>query len=172
MEAPLKREEVFRRLRRQFEPTVVRASGLEYKDVIGFDAFLVAFFKDYDADAMNGQMVEAFKVFVVTWKWKGGPSKKVEVKIGEKDEDVQEAEVPAVPDFTYNPEFKKSVYDLQLPYGTWLSALADYKLNLSGPSRPMTAQQEQMRWGGPVDASRDVKLPDITKRSPLDRLLG
>jgi len=167
----MSREEILRRLRRQFEPTVVRASGLEYVSVIGFDAFLVAFFKDYSGDALNGQMIEAFKIFIVTWKWKGGKAKKVEVKIGPKDEDVQEAEVPEVPDFTYNAENKKSVYDLQLPYGSWLSALADYKLNLSGPSRPMTVEQELMRWGGPVDASRDVKLPDIRKASALDRLL-
>ena len=140
--------------------------------MIGFDRFLVAFFADYDKGALNGHMVEAFKIFVMTWKWKGGKAKKVEVRVGPKDEDVQEAEIPEVPDFSYNAAGKKSVYDLQLPYGTWLSALADYKLNLAGPSRPITAQQEQMRWGGPVDASRDVKLPDITKRSTLDRLLG
>ena len=166
-----RREEILRRLQRQAEPTLSKASGLEYKDVVGWDRFLQAFFKDYDGDALNAQMIEGFKVFVITWKWKGGKAKKVEVKIGPKDEDVQEAEVPEVPDFTYNPDHKKSVYDLQIPYGSWLNALADYKLNLSGPSRPMTVEQEQMRWGGPVDASRDVKLPDITKKSALDRLL-
>lgn len=172
MEAPLKPQKLLKRLRREVEIKEPRLSGLDFDVVIGFDRFLTAFFADYNKDALNGQMIESFKVFIMTWKWKGGKAKKVEVRVGPKDEDVQQAEVPEVPDFSYNPENKKSVYDLQLPYGTWLSALADYKLNLTGPSRPMTAQQEQMRWGGPVDASRDVKLPDITKRSPLDRLLG
>lgn len=168
------RQEILRRLGSVApNPDRIFPSGLTYESNVNFDKFLEAFFADYKKGAITGAQVEAFKVFIMTWKWKGGAAKKMEVQLNEEDAkgEPKIVDVPAVPDFSYNPDGKKSVHDLLMPYGAWLGAMADYKVNLAGPSRKLTGQQEQMRWGGPVDASRDVALPQLPKPSLLDRLL-
>lgn len=147
-----------------------KPSGKTYADVMNYTQFLQAFFKDYNKEALTPRTMEMFELFVMMWKWKGSKASTMEVQTGEREDQVKEIPIPPVADFTYNPENKSSINDLLMPYGDWLNAMVDFKVNTMGPSRRITEAQERERWGGPVDISRDAKIPDIASEDALERM--
>lgn len=133
-------------------------SGLRNSDVIGWDRFLAAWFVDFDKLSLDGPSTEALKIFILTWELKGKAKATVEMRVGERDEDVKYVELDEVPPFSYNPERKKVIEDLTMTYVMWKSAVGDFKLNTQGASDPeLWGEAEKMQWGGPIDVSLDVK---------------
>lgn len=140
-----------------------RPSGVDDRQVIGWDRFLQAFFKDHPR-GLNAKLIRALQTFILTWVWKGRDAHTIEIDLGgqDRDEDVQVIECEGTPDFTYNASGAKSIDELQLPYGEWCNAVADLKLNLSGSSHgDEIGAHEHKHWGGPVNvADEPIFLDD------------
>lgn len=144
----------------------VRPSGLKDDEIIGWDRFLAAWFMDFDKESLDGPSSEALKIFILTWVLKGKARATVEVRVGERDEDVEYHELEEVPPFSYNPEGKKTIEGISMTYGMWKNAVGDFKLNTQGASDPDLWGKEQLQWGGPIDISQDVR-PASTEGSEI-----
>lgn len=152
-------------------------SGLKLEDVIGWDKFLAAWHKDRAPGSLSVQYIQALKTFVLNWKITGsGGGYKVPLQVRNKATgEVMEIECETgdMPDFTYNHDGVKNIEDLFMTYQLWMDAVADLKLNLSGPSMGAGFEKyEAAVTGGVVDASSDVELPDLDGLDDIDRVLG
>ena len=165
--------EFLKRVRGVSDKDPIFLSGRKLDDVLSFDQFLAAWHKDRASGSLSPQYIEALKSLVLNWKLSGQDGFKVPVRVRNKvtgEEMEVECETDKMPDFTYNKNGVKNIDDLYLSYQDWMDAVADLKLNLSGPSRG-TAQSEMNNLGGTVDASEDVILPDLEGLEAIDQAL-
>ena len=148
-------------------------SGLDDKEIVGWDRFIDAFFKDHPR-GLNARLMRGLEAFVLTWTWKGQGAHTIEIDTkGEgRDEDVQVVDCPGMPDFTYNRDGAKTIDQLFLPYGEWKNAVADLKLNLSGSSHgEEVGAHEHKHWGGPVNIDEEpIFLEDDA--SEIEKVFG
>ena len=154
-----------------------RPSGFGDDDVLTWDQFLAAWHKDRAPGSLNARLIEALKVFVLTWKLKGRGGYKVPIYLRNPKNPEEEVEIEcqteALPDITYNPNGVKDIGDLTMTYRLWMDATADLKFNLSGSSHGGEATEyEHLHWGGPVDLSQDVKAADLDPDDPLDKVFN
>lgn len=165
--------EMLKRIRGVSDKEPVFLSGRKLDDTLGFDQFIAAWHMDRASGSLSPQYIEALKTFVLNWKLSGQEGFKVPVRVRNKvtgEEMEIECETDKMPDFSYNKQGVRNIGDLYLTYQDWMDAVADLKLNLSGPSRG-TAQSEMNNMGGTVDASEDVVLPDLDGLDALDKAL-
>lgn len=155
--------------------SVAFPSGLELRSVIGFDQFLAAWHQDRKPGSISGNLVHALKSFVLNWRLDGQGGYKVPLRVrnketGEEDEIV--CTTDRMPDFTYNKRGVRNIEDLFMTYQEWMDAVADLKLNLSGPSAGAGFEQYEMAMmGGIVDASSDVVLPSMDGLEDIEKAL-
>lgn len=152
-----------------------RPSGLDDDAVIGWTRFLEAWFMDRAPGSLNQRLIKALENFIINWRLEGRGGYKVPITLRNPknpEEIVEiEAQTEKQPDFTYNPDRKKSIDDIHMPYRMWMDAVADLKFNLSGSSHGEVATKyEHLHWGGPVDITQDVPAADLDPDDPLDQM--
>lgn len=132
-----------------------RPSGVSDAEVLSWDAFLDAFYKDRPR-GLAPQKLVGLKAFILNWRWKGKDAHTMEIRNGPRDEDVVEIAIDEVPDFTYNPDGVKTIEELFMPYWKWTNAVADYRLNTEPSSYgEEVGKHEHKHWGGPVDVGEE-----------------
>lgn len=148
-------------------------SGLKYTDVIGWDRFLAAWHLDRKEGSLTPAYIVALKLFVLQWKLEGQGGFDVPLQVRNKVTG-EIMEIPCttdkMPDFTYNKDGVKNIEDLFLTYQQWMDAVADLKLNMSGPSHG-SAKYEMDSMGEVVDASEDVVLADLDGLEAINKAL-
>jgi len=152
-----------------------RPSGVTDDDVIGWNKFLDSWFKDRAEGSLNERLIKALENFILLWRLEGRGGYKVPIQLRNPknpEEIVEiEAQTEKLPDFTYNPDGKKSIEEIYMPYRMWMDAVGDLKFNLAGSSHGEEAgKYEHIHWGGPVDITQDVPAADLDPDDPVDRM--
>lgn len=154
----------------------IRPSGLKNDAVIDWDQFIAAWQMDRAPGSMSPQLLQALETFILQWRLegRGGFRTSITVRNPRCPEQIEEIDVHTdkMPDITYNPDGVRDIRLIQMPYGKWMEAVGDLKVNLAGSSYGEEfGKYEHLHIGGPVDVSRDVRAVSLDPDDPMSQIL-